>query len=1059
MKSSGFLFLFCFSGIFNLIADTVPRAIESHTIHHQSVILMQKAEIAYQTDQQQAFVLAREALSLSESFNDGSIVSKANLLIGKIHLLREEFHEAQLCFTKTILTQNPVTDTALVREAHFLNARVFYSLREWDKAIGEILEAQKLTVSGTNTEFVDLNDLMAKTYFNKNEPDSGKLLYDQIIPVLEDSKSYEELGSIYNNLGVHYFNKLDFANALTYYYKSLENNTRANNLKAMSVCHNNIGIIHRKIGNYPEALESFKKALNLRLELGDQRQIAITHNSIGLVYKEMKQYPEAIESFKRSRVICTAPQDYDVLSMVKINLGSVYLDQMQPKEALLLFYEVLPFYLEKSNNQYLATTFNNMASAHLMLHQTDSAIGYAQRAASYAEQPLLIEVQKENTLLLYKIYKRQNNTKAALKFLEKYNLLKDSIDQQLRSKPVEDLSLRLFAQQKSTENQQLNQANIDQQKTLEQVEKLNARQHRYLVLIIIFLVVISMAFILVTLLFIQKRNINRMLRLQKEKEQKQLTEIEFQNSHLSAINRELERLSIIVDKTKNAVSIINVDGEFIWVNQGFIKMYGFTFQEFKELVGSNLYVTAEKAGVRDKVDFCIKHRIPVTYEFLAQCKNKPAVWAQTTLTPLLDKYGQIYQFIAIDTSINKLKKAEIKIRKQHDEIVKKTIALEASNQELKKLSVIAQKTSNAVILIDSKGTIDWVNHSFEKIYGFNQYEIKGKDYKILIQSYVGDEIKKIAQVWFGGRDPVSFESLNKTKSGAPIWVTTSLTPIVNEFGELVNMVAIDTDITKLKSVEQELQRIYTGLTSSISYAKRIQMSYMPPPEMLTPYFADSFIIYKPKDIVSGDFYWFAHINGKTVVVSADCTGHGVPGAFMSLIGITSLNQIVKQQHLLNPSEILNELRNYLISALNQKGEFGETNDGMDISIIVIDHQQYKAHFSGAMSQMFFVSNNEVTTIKGDRASISYDHLTHQYSVHSFSFQPSDLLFLFTDGMIDQFGGPENQKLKTTTLRKFILENHKLPLPEQQKKLVQFFTEWQGYLPQLDDILMIGIHLK
>ncbi len=249
------------------------------------------------------------------------------------------------------------------------------------------------------------------------------------------------------------------------------------------------------------------------------------------------------------------------------------------------------------------------------------------------------------------------------------------------------------------------------------------------------------------------------------------------------------------------------------------------------------------------------------------------------------------------------------------------------------------------------------------------------------------------------------------------------------------------------------------ITDSIEYAKHIQVALFPDKLSLQKILRDGFCLFKPKDIVSGDFYWVAEINGKSVIVAADCTGHGVPGAFMSIIGINFLNEIVFDEHELTPAEILNRLRKKVVKTLVHSNRLEEAKDGMDISLVVIDHDNMKLQFAGAYNHLYFIRGHMLEVIKADRMPVGISAKAMQpFTNHEINIQPGDLFYMFTDGYADQFGGPMRKKFRIGNLRELLLEIHDKSIQEQKQILFESFINWKGDQPQVDDVLVLGFKI-
>jgi len=256
---------------------------------------------------------------------------------------------------------------------------------------------------------------------------------------------------------------------------------------------------------------------------------------------------------------------------------------------------------------------------------------------------------------------------------------------------------------------------------------------------------------------------------------------------------------------------------------------------------------------------------------------------------------------------------------------------------------------------------------------------------------------------------------------------------------------------------QKIRSVNKKLTDSIEYAQKIQNASLPQTDFLNKALPEHFILLKPRDIVSGDFYWVEERDDKTIIVAADCTGHGVPGAFMSMFGVAYLHEIVGKNCITQPAEIINRLRQIVIESLKQE-EDSEVKDGMDISIICIDKAQQQIEFAGAFNDMLLVRNKEMQMIQADHMPVSIGEVDQPYTNHLIPYQENDCIYLYTDGFPSQFGGPNDKKLMQKGFRNLLLENHQYPMPEQKEIYLNFFDMWKGINDQIDDVLVVGIRL-
>ncbi len=248
------------------------------------------------------------------------------------------------------------------------------------------------------------------------------------------------------------------------------------------------------------------------------------------------------------------------------------------------------------------------------------------------------------------------------------------------------------------------------------------------------------------------------------------------------------------------------------------------------------------------------------------------------------------------------------------------------------------------------------------------------------------------------------------------------------------------------------------ITSSLHYASKIQEALLPVKENLGM-FTDSFIMLKPKDIVSGDFYWYSEVEGKKIIAAVDCTGHGVPGAFMSMIGNTFLHEIINEKKIITPGTILNELREKVISAMDQNGMDGSRRDGMDMSLCMIDETSNTLEFAGANNPIYLVQDEKIVEIKGDKKPVGYmPEKSDDFTNHSVKVNTGDIIYLFSDGYADQFGGSKGKKFKYKQFRELLLANCQKSMQDQKEILSNRFVEWKGQLEQIDDVCVIGIKI-
>jgi PAS domain S-box-containing protein len=382
--------------------------------------------------------------------------------------------------------------------------------------------------------------------------------------------------------------------------------------------------------------------------------------------------------------------------------------------------------------------------------------------------------------------------------------------------------------------------------------------------------------------------------------------------------------------------------------------------------------------------------------------------------------------------------------------------LEAARQEMEQLSIVASETVNAVIIMDEKGGFEWVNKAYTKMSGYTL--------KTLIKECgsnfgkINNEItRKHFDKMLSTKKAVIYELTYLRRDRSRIWIHTSLSPVLDSNNKITKIVAIDTDITDRKKAELKIQKKNKDITDSINYASRIQRAMLPNIDAMKEILPNSFVLYKPRDIVSGDFYWMTKTkDGDTIVSVVDCTGHGVPGAFLTIVGNNLLNQIVNVNHITSPSEILQLMNGEMLKRF-EASSGGSMKDGMDMSICKINSENTKIEFAGAFSSLYHIRNNNLTEIGGSQCTVGTLIKNNPvYELHTISITQGDSIFLSTDGYQDQFGGPRFKKFKKTNFNKTLQATSKLPILDQRNALNDIIEEWRGKYPQVDDILVLGI---
>ena len=263
------------------------------------------------------------------------------------------------------------------------------------------------------------------------------------------------------------------------------------------------------------------------------------------------------------------------------------------------------------------------------------------------------------------------------------------------------------------------------------------------------------------------------------------------------------------------------------------------------------------------------------------------------------------------------------------------------------------------------------------------------------------------------------------------------------------------DITRyLKEIESK----NTLITDSILYAESIQNAILPDMEFMKKEIPEHFVLFKPKDIVSGDFYWVKKINNFLIIAAVDCTGHGVPGAFMSMLGTSFLNETVSKAKFDKANEILERLRKMVKVSLKQTGKDIEQKDGMDMALCILDLDNKEMQYAGAYNPLYLIRDGELIEYKADRQPVGFHYVEKEFTNHVIRLQEGDAIYIFSDGFYDQLGGAKNKKFMSKNFQSLLLEINKKSMDQQKDLLDKTLKEWMKNMEQIDDILVMGIRV-
>jgi PAS domain S-box-containing protein len=377
---------------------------------------------------------------------------------------------------------------------------------------------------------------------------------------------------------------------------------------------------------------------------------------------------------------------------------------------------------------------------------------------------------------------------------------------------------------------------------------------------------------------------------------------------------------------------------------------------------------------------------------------------------------------------------------------------------------ILEKLNSLIVVVSQTGKVEYVSPSAKRILGFEPEQLMGEGWWNLTRDNVEDR-KSIVELTLQQMkqesmlETVPQERLLKTATGGDRWILWNTSK-----GPLNTLVGIGHDITDRKKAElklleknSELVQHNKDMLDSIQYASRIQEAILPDVEKIKNAFKDAFVLYQPKDVVSGDYYFFYQRGNKAFVAAVDCTGHGVPGALMSFIANGALKEVIIKKGVEEPSEILYALDEELFLALNKSKDGVVSLDGMDVAIGVFDFVEQTFSYAGAFRPVLVVRDNELIEMEASRYPIGfYADVQKVFTTKTIDIKQNDAFYFFTDGYCDQFGGERKKKFNRKQFKELLLSAQDMEMSEQEAYLQYVLLNWRQEEPQVDDILVMGI---
>ncbi|QKG78962.1 PAS domain S-box protein [Tenuifilum thalassicum] len=522
-------------------------------------------------------------------------------------------------------------------------------------------------------------------------------------------------------------------------------------------------------------------------------------------------------------------------------------------------------------------------------------------------------------------------------------------------------------------------------------------------------------------------------------------ELEISNAKLESKIQEVEnaqkRLHSLLENASEIISIYNSDKQLTYISPSVTKILGYTPQEMMSGKDFDRLTRKGESAFNEMFEQLLENpRIAITIQYTFMKKDGEKIFLEVTGRNLLDDPA-IGGIIINSRDITERKRAEKEERMRS------------------KMQSLSENSPDIIMRVNPSGQFFYANPMVGKYLGINNNELINQTISVLdnipeLYNFIRDAIKTIRVEKENYEGEITFN----TNLGETVMHIVAI-PEFNE-NELETILFVAHDITDQKKTEREIQEKNRKITESINYAQRIQTSILPSNKIIRQYLPKSFIYYHPRDVVSGDFPWFFVKDDFIYIAAVDCTGHGVPGALLSFIGFFTLNNVVDHDSSYTAGQILDHLHYGVRKTLKQDRPDADARDGMDIAFCKIDPKSNELQYSGAHRPLYFVRNGELTQYKGDRKAIGgIPHpkkAEEPFTNYTITYKPGDRIFFFSDGIVDQVGGPIKKKFGAPAVREIIINNQNTPIQELHSVFENAVTEYQGDNKQVDDILLIGI---
>lgn len=535
--------------------------------------------------------------------------------------------------------------------------------------------------------------------------------------------------------------------------------------------------------------------------------------------------------------------------------------------------------------------------------------------------------------------------------------------------------------------------------------------------------------------------------LQQNAEEMQATQEELQrtnqklNLQIEEVNRSQKRIHVLLENSSEVITICDEAGNINYVSPSVQSILGYTPEELIGTTGTSHIVDKGVESYINMFKQLLKEPDKnITIEYAYQKKNGDEIFVEVTGKNLVK-----------DPAINGI---VLNIR----DITERKLA-EKESRMRSQMQSLSENSPDLITRLNKEGRIYYINPTIEQL-----TNKKPKDFlqKTIFDAGLHDSVVKtweeLMTSVLSNKEKIQIEMPFPTDNGSLVMSVNAI-PEMNEEKTVESILLVSNDITERKKTELEIQAKNKKITESINYAQRIQVAILPDQARIKKHFPEYFMLYKPRDVVSGDFPWYVEAGEDVYMATVDCTGHGVPGAMLSLIGYFLLNDIVKSRGISEPGKILDLLDGSVTQTLKQDMEGNEMKDGMDISLCKINKKKMKFEYAGAHRPLYHLRNGEILEYKGDKFPIGGGIFRNQtnFTNYVIDIQKGDSFFFCSDGLPDQFGGPDNKKIGPARIKSIIVENAQIKdFNKMYDVFDNFFDNWRGSSKQMDDVLLMGL---